>query len=253
LTMRAQARCFLGHPGWQDDVRHGLAMARNADPFSYTAAAGYIYGAGIPSGVMAVDDRTVREVEDVLRNAERCSDDLALNLANMMLGLALVHRHTDAERDRGQKILTEVRDMLLRVGHNSVVLPVVNVYLGREMARRGDHDDAIPLIRVAADQLIHEGRLLGWGTPATGVLVKTLLERGAHSDLVEAAAATERLAAVQTDDRLPVRDIWLLRLRALLAKARDDATAYADFRDRYRDMATALGFQGHIAWAAAMP
>jgi hypothetical protein len=39
-------------------------------------------------------------------------------------------------------------------------------------------------------------------------------------------------------------DIWLLRLRALLARAHDDAAAYADFRDRYRDMATSLGFRG---------
>jgi hypothetical protein len=29
--------------------------------------------------------------------------------------------------------------------------------------------------------------------------------------------------------------------------------AYADFRDRYRDMAKKLGYEGHIAWAEAMP
>jgi hypothetical protein len=45
----------------------------------------------------------------------------------------------------------------------------------------------------------------------------------------------------------------LLRLRALLARAHGDATAYAQFRDRYRDMARTLGFEGHIAWAEAMP
>ena len=50
-----------------------------------------------------------------------------------------------------------------------------------------------------------------------------------------------------------IRDIWLLRLQALLAGANRDATAYAHFRDRYRDMATLLGFEGHIAWAEAMP
>ena len=49
------------------------------------------------------------------------------------------------------------------------------------------------------------------------------------------------------------RDIWLLRLRALLAQAHGDDAAYADFRDRYRDMAKTLGFEGHIAWADTMP
>jgi hypothetical protein len=48
-------------------------------------------------------------------------------------------------------------------------------------------------------------------------------------------------------------DIWLLWLRALLARAYGDEAGYRDFRDRYRDMAKTLGFEGHIAWAEAMP
>jgi hypothetical protein len=48
-------------------------------------------------------------------------------------------------------------------------------------------------------------------------------------------------------------DIWVLRLRALLARARGDGTTYADFKNRYRDMAKTLGFEEHIAWAEAMP
>jgi hypothetical protein len=52
---------------------------------------------------------------------------------------------------------------------------------------------------------------------------------------------------------LAVRDIWLLRLRALLARVHADVAAYPNFRDRYRAMARTLGFEGHIAWAAAMP
>ena len=68
----------------------------------------------------------------------------------------------DAERDRGQKLLAEVGDVFLR-GHNLCDLPIVNVYLARERARRGDRDDAIPLMRAAVDHLFREGRLLGWG------------------------------------------------------------------------------------------
>ena len=71
--------------------------------------------------------------------------------------------------------------------------------------------------------------------------------------MAEAEAAIERLAAAPTDDGLAVRDIWLLRLRALLAQAHGDAAAYADFRDRYRNTAKTLEFEGHIAWAEAMP
>jgi hypothetical protein len=37
-----------------------------------------------------------------------------------------------------------------------------------------------------------------------------------------------------------------------LAQAHGNAAAYTDFRDRYRDMAKTLGFEGHIDWAEAM-
>ncbi len=44
------------------------------------------------------------------------------------------------------------------------------------------------------------GQLPAWGTPATGVLVETLLDRGTDADVVEAEAAMERLAAAPADE-----------------------------------------------------
>ena len=84
-------------------------------------------------------------------------------------------------------------------------------------------------MRAAVDHLFRGGLLLPWGIPATGVLVETLLDRGADGDMVEAEAAIERLAAAPADEGLVLREIWLLRLRALLARAHGDAAAYADF------------------------
>ena len=225
-------------------------MARTTDPLTYATVVGWVYAAAIPNGVLRPDDSVVREIEDALRIAERSGDDLALTVARVTLGFALVHRQTDAERDRGQKLLAEVSDVL----HNLGDLPIVNVLLARERAQRGDRDEAIPLMRAAVDHLVRAGQLLGWGIPATGVLVETLLdERGGDGDVVEAEAAIARLADAPADDGLVIREIWLLRLRALRARAHGDDAAYAHFRDRYRDMATSLGFEGHIAWAEAMP
>jgi class 3 adenylate cyclase len=253
LMQRAVARWCLGLPGWRDDQRHGLAMARSADPLTYAAVVGYVYFLGISCGVLSPDDSAVCEIEDALRIAERSSDDVALAWSRLALGVALVHRHTDAERDRGQTLLAEVGDVFLRRGYLLCDLPLVEVYAARERAWRGDRDDAIPLMRAAVDHLFREGRLLVWGVPATGVLVETLLDRGDESDVAEAEAAIERLATAPADEGLAVREIWLLRLRALLAQARGDEAAHCDFRDRYRDMARSLGFEGHIAWAEAMP
>ena len=41
-----------------------------------------------------------------------------LAFARMTLGVALVHRQTAAERDRGQKLLAEVSDVLVRRGYD---------------------------------------------------------------------------------------------------------------------------------------
>ena len=78
FTSRAIARYCLGRPGWRDDLRHGLAMARSADPLSYAMVVTYVYFPGIPNGVLRPDDSAVREIEDALRIAERSGDDLAL-------------------------------------------------------------------------------------------------------------------------------------------------------------------------------
>jgi class 3 adenylate cyclase len=253
FAQRAIARYWLGRPGWRDDLHRALAMARSADPMSYAMVVAFVYFSGIPLGVLAADDRAVGESQDALRIADRSGDDLAVAIAQMTLGLALVHGPTDGERDRGQKLLAEISDVFLRQGYLLGELPLVNVYLARETARRGDRDEAMALMRAAVDHLFRKGQLLEWGIPATGVLVETLLGRGADDDVVEAEAAIERLAAAPAEEGLVMRDIWLLRVRALLARAHGDAAAYSHLRDRYREMARSLGFEGHIAWAEAMP
>ena len=96
-------------------------------------------------------------------------------------------------------------------------------------------------MRAAVDHLFREGQLLVWGVPATGVLVETLLDRGADSDVAEAEAAIERLAAAPADEGLVIRDIWLLRLRALLARLTAMTAAY-------RGLPGSLPRHGENAW-----
>jgi class 3 adenylate cyclase len=252
FASRSMARYCLGLPGWRDDLRHSLAMARSADPMSYTTVVAYVYFIGVAVGVLRPDDSAMQEIEAARRIAERSGDDLALDYARGTLGVALVHRPTDAERDHGQNLLAASRDAYLRREYLSE-LPLVTAYMACERARRGDHDSAIPLMRATVDHLFREGRLLMWGIPATGVLVETLLDRCDESDVAEAEAAIERLATAPAEEGLVIRDIWLLRLRALLARAHGDEATYRKYRDRYRDMAKTLGFEGHIEWAEALP
>jgi hypothetical protein len=62
----------------------------------------------------------------------------------------------------------------------------------------------------------------------------------------------QRLAVRWVDDGSAAREITLLRMHTLLARARGDDVAHRDLVNRYRTMAKSLGFEGHIAWAEAM-
>jgi hypothetical protein len=70
--------------------------------------------------------------------------------------------------------------------------------------------------------------------------------------LAEAEAAIHWLANLPAEHGSAMRDITLLRLRALHARARGDKVAYRDLAHCYREMAESLGYEGHIAWAKAM-
>jgi hypothetical protein len=252
LTSRAIARYCLGHPGWREDLRHGLAMGRSVDPLSYAAAVSLSYFAGIPCGVLRPEDSVLSEINYALQIAERSGDDLAVANVRMALSVALASRDTAAERDRGQKLLADVADVFVRGGHNLAELPILRIYLARERARRGEPDEAISIMRAAVDHVFREVRLLLWGPAATGLLVQALLDRDADGDVTEAQATVDRLAAAPADDELVIRDIWLLQSRALLARARGDDATYQELVGRYLAMAESLGFEGHIDSAKAM-
>lgn len=250
---RGVGRYCLGQPGWRGDLEHGLAMARSADPLSYATIVAYIYFSGIPFGVLRGDDRVLGEIESAAEIAAQSGDDLAVSLARMTLGVALVHSNRVHEHDRGQKLLAEVSDVFSSRRQNLCDVRLVEVLMAREMVRRGDRDTGVPLMHAAVDEMVLGGQLTSLGMPATGVLVETLLERGTDEDVSHAETATTKLAAAPDEDELGLRDVWVLRLRALLAQARGDEYGYRDYRDRYRKMASDLGFEGHIDWAEAMP
>ena len=193
----------------------------------------------------------VHEIEDALRIAERSSDDFAVIFVRATLAVALAHRpRLPSVTADSSSWPRPVKCSYAAIPLSE--LPLVNVYLARERARHGDRDDAIRLMRAAVDHLFREERLQGWGIPATGVLVETLLDRGEAADVAEAEAAIERLATAPADEGLVIREIWLLRLRALLQGPMARTLPIPTSRPLPRH-GEILGFEGHIAWAEAMP
>ena len=226
LVWRGIARWWSGRDGWRQDLDDAVAMAPETDPITHPSVVSWKYVDAIPHGVLRADDTAVRELEGALQIAEASGEDTSVGNLKFTLGRVLAERDTPAERQRGLELLTEVRDMCLQLRFFRTRLPVVELYTARERVRIGDREDAVSAMRTALDDLFREGQLVHgvWGT---AILVETLLDRGADGDVSEAEAAIDRLAVAPADEGLVMRDIWLLRLRALLARAYGDAAAYA--------------------------
>jgi len=250
LAWRGAARWWLGRPGWRQDHHDAVAMARNSDPTTLACVVAWTYGLEIQFGVLRADDSALRASEEAMQTAEGTSNNVAMSMAKYTLGVALLNRDAAADRRRGLELVVQARDTWRESA--PFLVPVTELWVAREGARRGDRDAAIAVMRKAVDELHQAGRPF-FGVFGTGVLVETLVERGAEGDLADAREAIDRLANLAADEGSAVREITLQRLRALLARANGDDTAYRDYRDRYRAMATSLGFEGHIAWAETMP
>jgi len=162
----------------------------------------------------------------------------------------ILTRLGDANRDVGLELLhmgwKQAR------GHGDLLTATIAAVATAEYkAQIGDVDGAIAMSRTILGHLFDSGEMLFRG-PATTVLVEALLRRGAETDLQEARAAIDHLAAVPTEPGFVLFEAPLGRLRALLARADGDEDAYRGFADHYRAMATSLGFEGHTAMAEAL-
>jgi hypothetical protein len=131
------------------------------------------------------------------------------------------------------------------------LVPLAELWLARDTERQGDRDAAITRMRKACDGLPMSQRP-GYAVYGTLVLAETLITRGLPGDLAEAQDAIAELACVRANESWAIRDVILLRLRALMSHAHGDDVAYRDLVIRYRAMAESLGYQGHIEWAEAM-
>jgi adenylate cyclase len=250
IAFRGAARWCLGIPGWKDDFAQAVAMARATDPTALAGVIYHTYPLAIPGGALLPDATALRDTADALASAERSGDEIALHITRFARGITLAHRR-GPEREAGFALLAQVREAAVQQRFSLTALPIVDIHLAHQKARSGDLDGAIELARTVLEDLFGSGGAI-WSVLATTVLVEALVRRGSDGDLQEAQAAVERLAAVPTDPGFVLHEIWLLRLRALLARAHGDEATYRDFADRYCIMATSLGFEGHMALAEAM-
>ncbi len=250
LLYRAQARACLGDSSWHADFERAIAIQRELVDATVVIVITYGYSLSVTNGFLLPGAAAVAQTADVLRNAEKSSDDVALALAQAAQGI-VVTRAATADHGAGVELMAKGREAQL-LQRNLLGVSMADISIALLKADTGDVDGAIAIARATVNELADSGEMVIRGA-ATAALVTALLMRGNDTDVHEAEAAVNRLAAVPTEPGLVVNDVWLLRLRALLARSHGDDSGYRDYRNRYRAKATSLGFEGHMKWAQAMP
>jgi adenylate cyclase len=169
-------------------------------------------------------------------------------MAQLARGIALLSSD-NADRASGFDLLAEARSAALEERFILTRVPIIDLQTAAQKARTEDLDGAIALTRNIIASQFETGATLCLGA-ATTVLVESLLRRGRGTD--PAQAAIDSLAAVPTDPGFVLYELPLLRMRALLARTREDDRGYWTCADRHLAMAQALEFEGHLATARAM-
>lgn len=242
------AKCFVGNPEWRTDVDQASALVRAFDPTLRAIISMFKYvlhavGAWLP------DDAALQETAEMLDIAERSGDNLTLACAQYARGLALAS-HPGPEREDAHPLMSAARNAALHERSMMSLATFIDVWEAGERIRYG-LEGAVELSRVAVETDYASGDMTMLAC-ATDTLVRALLQRGETNDVLEAQAAVERLASEPTEPGFIMNELWLLRMRAVLARAHGDDEDYRDYLYRYREMANSLGFEGHIAWAKEM-
>jgi adenylate cyclase len=250
VTFRGLARWCLGLAGWRDDFNQAVQMVSAAESVTRSGVLYYSCTMAILHGVILPSEEILDEMADILSDAEHTGEDVSFGLAKSNVAFVLLHLGGDSD-DYPLGLLAEIRDLAIRNRYSRTAIPMVDTYVAKSHAQHGELDRAVALLRAVVDEEIEAGGVI-FIPMAAGALVDSLLQRASDADRAEVQSVIDRVEAVEVDPGLVLYDIWVLRMRAQLAWANSDAN-YTDYRDRYRKMANDLGFEGHAAWAEAMP
>ncbi|GAB2997146.1 adenylate/guanylate cyclase domain-containing protein [Mycobacterium bourgelatii] len=248
LTVKGAAGMFLGRKGWRDDLRAGIVMARAVDAGARSYVQLYKYAAAIQNGAVQPTERDLALAAESLELAQRSGDDVALAYALLNRAMALLHNDFEAG---GMECLVKAKDMFVSEQLPRALRRICDIEFARERTRAGDIDGATELATAVITEQFDTGEMIFRG-PATAALVEALLARGSATDLDEAQKAIDRLAAVPTEPGFVLHELAVLRMRALLARARGDEPGYRELVQRLAAGARAAEFMGYLAQAQQM-
>ena len=249
LAVKGAAGMSLGRCGWRDDLEEGVALATSVGATTRSFVQLYKYAAATQNGAVLPDADDVAQAAEALEVAQRSANNTAVAYALLNRATTLIHH--DPDDSAGFEFLAKARQMFVDQQLIVTLRRMADIEFARARARSGDLGGAIDLITTVLTEQFDTGEMIFRG-PATTVLVEALLARGSNADLEHAQRAIDRLASVPTEPGYVLHELPVLRLRALLARARGDAPGYQRLAGRLRITAQEADFAGYLAQADAM-
>ena len=207
LLYRAHARACLGDSSWRADLQRAIAIQRDLGEGAVVIVITYGYSLSVTNGLLLPDAAALDQTADVLRHADKMGDDVALALAQVARGLVLTCA-ASLDHGAGVELMAKGREAQL-LQRNLLSVAMVDIRTALLKADTGNLDDAVAIAQATVNELTNSGEMI-LRAAASAALVAPLLMRANGTDVHEAQAVVDRLAAVPTEPGFVVNDIWLL-------------------------------------------
>jgi adenylate cyclase len=239
--------CMGHHEQGKRSLTKGTDEARVLPPVNYAAALSYWVALLAAVGTYATED-LVDEMRNVLRRAESFGDVFGIIAAQWAYASALL-RSGGQCRDEAIELLERVRASIAKHKVWRLALTTVVPDLALDAARRGKRDEAIAELRESVAVQMTGGSPVFAGC-AGEALVELLVDRGTVDDLAEANRIVDQWQTRRPGP--PALDLWWLKSRAILARARGDVERYAELATQYLELCRMVDARGRFAEARRM-
>lgn len=240
-ALRGVLELCLGRPDeGRYHLREGIALAHTDRPLTFTHTvlyAGTVVALGLCHSEEFMDD-----IREALRAAEALGESSGIVCAQWSHGTAVLR----AGRGSGEEAVEELRQAQSFIDeHRSMTLlrPSITADLAIDAVRNGERGQALEDLRSGYARSVDAGSLLFLGYLGEA-LVATLVEGGSVDELTEAQRIVEQWQQLRPGAE--ALDLWWLRSRALLARARDDARGYAALSAQYLDLCEKVDARGRF-------
>lgn len=243
VALRGLVEACLGEPtAGRRNLAAGTRDARSLPAVNYASVQIY-WAVMLTLGLCEATD-LVGDIRDALSRAEAFGDICGIVIAQWACGTVLL-REGDEHRDEAVDVLRAARTNILRHRVGVVGLTTIVSDLATDAARHGATDRAIDELR--ALQSTSTGCSPVFGIVPKEALVDLLVERGTDDDLMEAGRIIDQWSG--RSPGIPALELWWLKCGALLARAENRRTAYAQLAGRYLELCERLDARGRLAEA----